>query len=318
VRDDGRREHSYAWGYDSLAREHSPLPDLPVEIPPGESRVVVPVVAPPGEPFMVEIDFLTGDRQRTADGSTPTPVPDTAPVPGTTPTPVPFEPHPEHAERNSYAVQWFDTSYEKLNHVDGTCAYGPGATTGGGSGSAWHSQVSLHVEAPPLQRAIVASALSQVGRPYIWGGVNNAGIGDCLSPIGCFPAGYHRDFPGGTTGFDCSGLMIWAYAQNGITIPWRTTLTQFPNLNDVAAVGGLQPGDMGYYGFGSVSHVGMLIGDVGTSANDPTPDGKWDFVHAPHVNGYVRVEYNYFETYEPYAGLIGYRTPRGMELYPGY
>lgn len=318
VRDDGRREQAHTWTYDSRVRAHSDLPRPPATIPVGTSQVTIPIAAPPGDPFLVELIFRSGDRARAADGTTPTPGPTTPPPPDTPPTPAPFQPHPEDAERNSYTVQWLDTTYETLEHGDGECAYGPGATTPGLNGPPWHQDVPLRVDAPPLQRAIVAAALAEVGRPYIWGGVNSAGIGDCLSPLGCFPAGYHRDFPGGTIGFDCSGLMIWAYAQNGIDIPWRTTFTQFPNLNDPLTVGGLQPADMGYYGVGQPTHVGMLVGDVGTNANDPTPDGTWDFVHAPAMNTYVRVEYDYFNTYEPYAGLRGYRTPRGMALYPHY
>ena len=46
-----------------------------------------------------------------------------------------------------------------------------------------------------LRSAIVATALRQVGKPYVWGADNPK------------------------IGFDCSGLVEYAYAANGVTIP---------------------------------------------------------------------------------------------------
>jgi len=93
--------------------------------------------------------------------------------------------------------------------------------------------------------AAVAAALSQKGLPYIWGGT----------------------FPG--RGFDCSGLVQWAWGQAGFNIP-RTTQTQWPALHHVA-LSALQPGDLLYYynldGDHQVDHVVMYIGSgpYGTS-----------------------------------------------------
>ena len=93
--------------------------------------------------------------------------------------------------------------------------------------------------------AAVAAALSQIGLPYIWGGAT----------------------PG--KGFDCSGLVQWAWGQAGFQIP-RTTQTQWPALHHVA-LSALQPGDLLYYynldGDHQVDHVVMYIGSgpYGTS-----------------------------------------------------
>lgn len=54
---------------------------------------------------------------------------------------------------------------------------------------------------PGAGDAAVAAALTQLGVPYVWGGAT----------------------PG--TGFDCSGLVQWAYAQTGVALP-RTTVGQ--------------------------------------------------------------------------------------------
>ena len=82
------------------------------------------------------------------------------------------------------------------------------------------------------------AAESQEGVHYVWGG----------------------ETPG--VGFDCSGLVQWAWAQAGITIP-RTTESQWPDMVHVA-LDDLQPGDLLFYynldGDNSVDHVVMYVG----------------------------------------------------------
>jgi cell wall-associated NlpC family hydrolase len=86
--------------------------------------------------------------------------------------------------------------------------------------------------------AAVQAAESQEGVHYVWGG----------------------ETPG--VGFDCSGLVQWAWAQAGITIP-RTTESQWPDMVHVA-LDDLQPGDLLFYynldGDNSVDHVVMYVG----------------------------------------------------------
>ena len=86
---------------------------------------------------------------------------------------------------------------------------------------------------PAVDSGIVAAAMAQLGKPYGWGAA-------------------------GPDAFDCSGLMMWAYAQNGISIP-RTSQAQLAGGTPVS-LDALQPGDIiGYYP--GVTHVGMYIGD---------------------------------------------------------
>lgn len=86
--------------------------------------------------------------------------------------------------------------------------------------------------------AAVRFAESQIGVPYVWGG----------------------ESPG--HGFDCSGLVQWAWARAGFSIP-RTTETQWPAMRHVP-LGALQPGDLLYYynldGDRQVDHVVMYVG----------------------------------------------------------
>lgn len=80
---------------------------------------------------------------------------------------------------------------------------------------------------------VVGAALSKLGSPYGWGAT-------------------------GPNQFDCSGLMVWAYQQQGRTIP-RTSQAQLAGGTPVP-IPELQPGDLvGYYP--GVTHVGMYIGN---------------------------------------------------------
>ncbi len=80
---------------------------------------------------------------------------------------------------------------------------------------------------------VVAAALSKLGSPYGWGAT-------------------------GPNQFDCSGLMAWAYQQQGRAIP-RTSQAQIAGGTPVSRAD-LQPGDIvGYYP--GVTHVGMYIGN---------------------------------------------------------
>ena len=93
--------------------------------------------------------------------------------------------------------------------------------------------------ADPVQRAVVASALDQVGKPYVWGAK-------------------------GPAAFDCSGLTQAAWAAAGVPIS-AGTLNQIRDGTPVADLGRLAPGDLlfipGSFGTTAVPrHVGLYIG----------------------------------------------------------
>jgi len=86
--------------------------------------------------------------------------------------------------------------------------------------------------------AALKAAETQIGVPYVWGG----------------------ETPG--AGFDCSGLVQWAWAKAGFAIP-RTTETQWAELKHIPLTK-LQPGDLLFYynldGDNQVDHVVMYAG----------------------------------------------------------
>ena len=80
------------------------------------------------------------------------------------------------------------------------------------------------------------------------------------------------------TGFDCSGLVQWAYAQAGIEIP-RVTDQQILATNGTAVKRSeLLPGDLVFFrdASGYVHHVGMSLGGD-------------KFMHAPHTGDVVKI-----------------------------
>lgn len=79
------------------------------------------------------------------------------------------------------------------------------------------------------------------------------------------------------SGFDCSGLIWYVFAQHGLALP-RTVEDQY-GVGEKVSPDSLEPGDLVFFRTDgrSVSHVGMSIGGD-------------EFVHAPNTRGEVRVE----------------------------
>jgi cell wall-associated NlpC family hydrolase len=82
--------------------------------------------------------------------------------------------------------------------------------------------------------AAVAAAESQIGVPYVWG----------------------AESPG--SGFDCSGLVAWAWGQAGVPLPHYSG-AQMSDSTPVP-ISDLQPGDLLFYGPGGSEHVAMYVG----------------------------------------------------------
>jgi cell wall-associated NlpC family hydrolase len=77
------------------------------------------------------------------------------------------------------------------------------------------------------------AAITREGDPYVWGAA-------------------------GPTAFDCSGLVVWAYAQEGIALPHFTG--DLWNSGEHITRADLEPGDLVFF-FADISHVGIYIGD---------------------------------------------------------
>ncbi|AXI77138.1 C40 family peptidase [Peterkaempfera bronchialis] len=80
----------------------------------------------------------------------------------------------------------------------------------------------------------------------------------------------------GPSTFDCSGLMLWAYSQAGVTLP-RIASAQGTVGTNVPSLSQAQPGDLIIYYGGS--HVGMYIGN-GMVVHAPRPGKSVEVVSA--------------------------------------
>ncbi|WP_041822041.1 C40 family peptidase [Streptomyces davaonensis] len=97
--------------------------------------------------------------------------------------------------------------------------------------------------------AAMAAARSALGKPYVWGA-------------------------NGPSGFDCSGLMQWSYAQAGVALPRTSQGQRFAGPQVPLAEA--RPGDLVTYR-ADASHVGMYV-------------GNGQVIHAPYPGAPVRYD----------------------------
>ena len=103
--------------------------------------------------------------------------------------------------------------------------------------------------APPPARygGVVGIAMRYLGTPYVWGGA---------SP----------------SGFDCSGLVVYVFAQIGMSLPHSTYALY--GMGTAVSQSDLQPGDLVF--FSGLGHMGIYV-------------GGGNFIHAPHTGDVVKI-----------------------------
>ncbi len=119
---------------------------------------------------------------------------------------------------------------------------GRGGTTSPAATTPTHAPAPTPAPAPPpvtvssAAAVAVQVALEQVGKPYQWAGA-------------------------GPSSFDCSGLVMYAWAHAGVSLP-HYSVAQYEDTTRISA-GQLQPGDLVFYDTGDGAqpgHVTMYIG----------------------------------------------------------
>jgi cell wall-associated NlpC family hydrolase len=115
---------------------------------------------------------------------------------------------------------------------------------------------------------VVGIAMQYLGVQYVWGGATPAG-------------------------FDCSGLVMYVYAQVGVSLP-HYTVAQWDYPNSVSVPRDqLEPGDLVF--FNGLGHVGIYI-------------GNGEFIHAPHTGAVVSIDSLngwYASTYDGAKRILG-------------
>ena len=100
---------------------------------------------------------------------------------------------------------------------------------------------------PAHYGGVVGIAMQFLGVPYVWGGASPAG-------------------------FDCSGLVMYAFAQIGVSLP-HNAAAQY-GYGVYVPEDQLQPGDLVF--FDGLGHVGIYI-------------GGGQFIHSPHTGDVVKI-----------------------------
>ena len=143
-----------------------------------------------------------------------------------------------------------------VNDIGGVSSASTGTSSDGGG-------VSVPLPAPStVGEAAVNIALAQLGTPYVWGGAA----------------------PGG---FDCSGLVSWAYGQAGLGGLPHFTGALWNSGTHISSQSDLAPGDLVF--FHGLGHVGLYI-------------GGGNFVHAPHTGDVVKI--SNLAGYSGYDGAV--------------
>jgi cell wall-associated NlpC family hydrolase len=107
-----------------------------------------------------------------------------------------------------------------------------------------------------LMQTVIGRAMSQIGVPYAWGGGNAGSATQGIRDGGNADA--NGDY--GKVGFDCSGLMIYAFAVAGVSLPHYTGY-QYETGRKVP-LSQRQPGDMLFWATAeAIHHVALYIGN---------------------------------------------------------
>ena len=126
------------------------------------------------------------------------------------------------------------------------CCAGP--VTDAAKATATRHDPTRHVHKRTVGERAAAIALNEVGVPYRWGGMSPA------------------------SGFDCSGLVYWAYGRLGIKLP-HSSFALYDRGRRIGRAR-MRPGDVLF--FRGLGHVGIYV-------------GRGRMVHAPHSGSRVQV-----------------------------
>jgi cell wall-associated NlpC family hydrolase len=123
-----------------------------------------------------------------------------------------------------------------------------------------HPKRRIRRARPTLGERAARIAKRYLGVPYIYGGAS----------------------PGG---FDCSGLVMYVYAQVGVSLPHNAAAMY--SYGSPVAYGDLQAGDLVF--FSGLGHMGIYI-------------GGGQFIHAPHTGDVVKIS-----NMSDHGGYVGAR-----------
>jgi hypothetical protein len=142
-----------------------------------------------------------------------------------------------------------------------------------------HAAHALITAAAGGRARVIRAGLEQVGWPYIWGGDSHS-----------------------EGGFDCSGLVDYAYARAGMALPGRPTAAVLWRMSAAVTRAHLKPGDLAflYTRTRAPYHVALYVGDGLV-------------VVAPHSGADVQIERLAAVPWDGYGRLLRGGLGNGLE-----
>jgi cell wall-associated NlpC family hydrolase len=140
------------------------------------------------------------------------------------------------------------TSYKNALAAQAAAAAAAAASSSSGSSGSGGGSVFVPPQNASAAQVAIAAAESAIGTTYVFGSAD----------------------PG--VGFDCSGLVMWSYAQAGIYLPHSSAMMSemLPRLSQSE----LLPGDLMFF-YSPVSHVAIYLGGSSMiDASHPGPGGE--------------------------------------------
>lgn len=183
--------------------------------------------------------------------------------------------HAVRTARDTKARQWIETRRLEMEVATARAQRADTEGAAGLRGSLFEANVERGQDRPPGTsgevETVVRRALSQIGVSYAWGGGNAAGPSLGVRDGG--PADAHGDHQ--KRGFDCSGLMTYAFAGVGIELPHYSGY-QYKSGRKVP-LSKMRRGDLLFWQDGGrIHHVALYLGEN-------------RMVEAPYSGEHVRV-----------------------------
>lgn len=154
--------------------------------------------------------------------------------------------------------QTLNKNYQDAIAAEAAALAAANSPTGTSSGSSGGGPVFVPPPNASATQIAIAAAESAIGTEYVWGSADP------------------------NVGFDCSGLVMWSYAQAGIYLPHSSAMMSemLPRLTESELV----PGDLMFF-YSPVSHVAIYLGGGAMiDASHPGPGGEvqirtvyWDY-----------------------------------------
>ena len=165
---------------------------------------------------------------------------------------VPEGGYPTAAAAVEYALGYGGINPETYDHVDASVLDGTNIDIAGLSGGGADVQT------------VIAAAKSQLGVDYSWGG------GGASGPT------FGIEHGSSIRGFDCSGLMEYAFAKAGYSIGGTSNAQKVAGQAVTGGLAAAKPGDLLFWGAPTTYHVALYL-------------GNGSMIHAPRTGDVVKI-----------------------------